>query len=102
MTHFHDSAIKKALVEIAPGEKESIDGSKFGEIIGSWVFLFHDMSILQDLVMTSYCRIEESVLEDLEILRASPLIKKDTQIVGLKYDIHTGVLTQVHKGKNEL
>ncbi|PVH78708.1 carbonic anhydrase [Cadophora sp. DSE1049] len=77
MTHFHDAAIKKALIEIAPGEKEGIEGSKFGEITGS-------------------------VLEDLALLRASPLIKKDTQIVGLKYDIHTGVLTQVHEGKSEL
>ncbi|KAH6718747.1 carbonic anhydrase [Leptodontidium sp. MPI-SDFR-AT-0119] len=81
MTHFHDDAIKKALIEVAPGEKESIEGSKFGEIAGS---------------------IEESVLEDLALLRASPLIKKTTQIVGLKYDIHTGVLTQVHESKSEL
>ncbi|KAH9206827.1 carbonic anhydrase [Leptodontidium sp. 2 PMI_412] len=77
MTHFHDDAIKKALIEVAPGEKESIEGSKFGEIAGS-------------------------VLEDLALLRASPLIKKTTQIVGLKYDIHTGVLTQVHESKSEL
>ncbi|KAH7403751.1 carbonic anhydrase [Cadophora sp. MPI-SDFR-AT-0126] len=81
MTHFHDSAIKKALIDLAPEEEKAIQGSKFGEITGS---------------------IEESVLEDLALLRASPLIKKDTQIVGLKYDIHTGVLTQVHENKNEL
>lgn len=36
MTHFHDDAIKKALIEVAPGEKESIEGSKFGEIAGSY------------------------------------------------------------------
>lgn len=35
MTHFHDSAIKKALTELAPGEKDSIEGSKWGEIAGS-------------------------------------------------------------------
>jgi carbonic anhydrase len=35
MTHFHDSAIKKALIEIAPEEKDSIEASKFGEITGS-------------------------------------------------------------------
>ncbi|KAK0104933.1 hypothetical protein ONS95_005195 [Cadophora gregata] len=81
MTHFHDSAIKQALTEIAPGEKQSIESSKFGEITGS---------------------IEESVLEDLALLRASPLIKKDTQIVGLKYDIFTGILTQVHESRGEL
>lgn len=32
MTHFHDADIKKALVEIAPQEKASIEASKFGEI----------------------------------------------------------------------
>lgn len=54
------------------------------------------------MILTMYPSIEESVLEDLALLRASPLIKKTTQIVGLKYDIHTGVLTQVHESKSEL
>ncbi|KAF1998102.1 hypothetical protein P154DRAFT_524405 [Amniculicola lignicola CBS 123094] len=35
MTHFHDDAIKKALIELAPEVKESIEASKFGEITGS-------------------------------------------------------------------
>jgi carbonic anhydrase len=32
MTHFHDDDIKKALLEIAPEEKNSIESSQFGEI----------------------------------------------------------------------
>jgi len=39
--------------------------------------------------------IEESIREDLALLKASPLIKKTTQIVGLKLDISTGMLTEV-------
>lgn len=35
MTHFHDSEIKKALVELAPEEKSSIEAAKYGEITGS-------------------------------------------------------------------
>ncbi|KAF2466482.1 carbonic anhydrase [Lindgomyces ingoldianus] len=70
MTHYHDPAIKKALIEIAPEEHESIEASQFGEII-------------------------TSVRADVAILKASPLIKKDTQIVGLKYEINTGVLMVV-------
>ncbi|KAH8789143.1 carbonic anhydrase [Hyaloscypha finlandica] len=81
MTHFHDDAIKETLLQIAPGEKVSIEASKFGEIKGS---------------------IEESIREDLALIRASPLIKKTTQVVGLKYDIHTGVLSQVEETKSEL
>ena len=37
MTHFHDAAIKEALFEIAPAEKQTIDKSTFGEITGSYV-----------------------------------------------------------------
>jgi carbonic anhydrase len=37
MTHFHDEEIKKALLELAPDEAESIRQSKFGEITGSYV-----------------------------------------------------------------
>ncbi|KAF8852868.1 carbonic anhydrase [Acephala macrosclerotiorum] len=77
MTHFHDSEIKKALLELAPEEKSLIEDAKYGEITGS-------------------------VREDLALIRASPLIKKTTQVIGLKYDIHTGVLTQVEENKSEL
>jgi carbonic anhydrase len=35
MTHFHDDAIKEALLQIAPEGKASIEASKFGEIKGS-------------------------------------------------------------------
>jgi carbonic anhydrase len=37
MTHFHDDTVRKALVELAPQEKESIEASKFGEITTSLV-----------------------------------------------------------------
>lgn len=40
--------------------------------------------------------------EDLALIKASPLIKKTTQVIGLKYDIHTGILTQVEENKSEL
>ena len=33
--------------------------------------------------------------EDVALLAASPFIRPGTQIVGLKYDINTGVVTQV-------
>lgn len=49
-----------------------------------------------------YYRIEESIKEDIAILRASPLIKDDTQIVGLAYDTATGVLTEVEESKSIL
>jgi carbonic anhydrase len=74
MTHFHDHKIREALVEIAPGDADAINSTKFGEISGS---------------------IEDSVREDLEILRKSPWIKESTQLVGLKYEIETGKLSVV-------
>lgn len=74
MTHFHDSKIREALLEIAPGDGEAIKSTKFGEVAGS---------------------IEESVREDLAILRNSPWIREGTQLVGLKYEIETGKLTLV-------
>jgi carbonic anhydrase len=36
------------------------------------------------------------------ILKNSPLIRKDTQLVGLKYDIVTGLLSEVTPAKSEL
>ena len=46
--------------------------------------------------------VEESIREDLELLKASPLIRKDTQIVGVKYDISTGLLSEVELNKSGL
>jgi carbonic anhydrase len=46
--------------------------------------------------------IEESVREDVALLRASSWISKDIQIIGLKYDISTGELSIVEESKSEL
>ena len=56
----------------------------------------------KEIVTNHAYRIEGSVREDIALIRASPLIKKTTQIVGLKYDIHTGTLTQVQEVQSEL
>ncbi|TVY81024.1 Uncharacterized protein LSUE1_G004365, partial [Lachnellula suecica] len=81
MTHFHDADFKKALIELSAENKSSIEGMKFGEITNG---------------------IESSIREDIAVLKASPLIKKTTQIVGLAYDIKTGALTEVTEHKSEL
>jgi carbonic anhydrase len=46
--------------------------------------------------------VEDSVREDVALLRASSWISKDTQIIGLKYDISTGELFIVEESKSEL
>ncbi|KAJ5628758.1 hypothetical protein N7490_010986 [Penicillium lividum] len=74
LTHFHDADIKQALLEIAPHEKELIKASEFGEIKNS---------------------IEDSIREDIALIRASPLIKKNIQILGLAFDTSTGLLTEI-------
>lgn len=35
MSHFHDDEIKEALIKIAPQEEDTINASKYGEIVGS-------------------------------------------------------------------
>jgi carbonic anhydrase len=35
MTHFHNADIRKALLEFAPQEEETINATKYGEITGS-------------------------------------------------------------------
>lgn len=35
MTHFHDAEVRKALIENAPQEKETIKATRYGEILGS-------------------------------------------------------------------
>ncbi|KPI36759.1 uncharacterized protein AB675_11751 [Cyphellophora attinorum] len=74
LTHFHDSDIKKDLLEIAPSNAQEINASSFGEITNG---------------------VDASIREDVSLLRASPMIRSDTQIVGLKYDIDTGALTEI-------
>lgn len=89
--HFYDDKIREELIKVAPEEKESIDGMKFGEIIKLACPSGNDL----DNCANSWYSIEQSIKEDLALLRASPLIKKTTQLVGLKLDFATGVLTQV-------
>lgn len=48
-----------------------------------------------NLELTFCRRIEDSVREDLKLLRQSPWIKDSTQLVGLKYEIESGKLSIV-------
>jgi carbonic anhydrase len=52
--------------------------------------------------LTIVDRVEDSIREDIAILKSSQLINKSTQIIGLKYDIHTGLLSQVSENASEL
>ncbi|KAK5464768.1 hypothetical protein LTS15_001331 [Exophiala xenobiotica] len=81
LTHYHDKDIQNALLEISPDAKDLIQSLKFGEITN---------------------RVEDSIREDIAILKSSQLINKSTQIIGLKYDIHTGLLSQVSEDASEL
>lgn len=47
-------------------------------------------------------RIEKSLREDIAALKASPLIKKGTSIIGLAYDIDTGLLSEVRENESGL
>ena len=46
--------------------------------------------------------VEDSIRTDIALLKASPLIKKSTQIVGLAYEIETGLLREVEVAENRL
>ncbi|KAI1618946.1 carbonic anhydrase [Exophiala viscosa] len=73
LTHYHDRDIKDALFQFAPSDAHDlIETTKFGEITD----------------------LEKSIKEDVAILKASPLIKNSTRIIGLLYDITTGLLSE--------
>ena len=44
-------------------------------------------------------RVEESVSEDVALLKASPFIKPGTRIIGFKYDIMTGVAEKLEESE---
>lgn len=77
MTHFRDADIKKHLYTISPDAGKEIEGiERYGEITGA---------------------IEESIKEDVALLRASPFVKAGTIIVGAKYDVFTGELEEMER-----
>lgn len=49
-----------------------------------------------------YSSVQQTVKEDVALLKASPFIQKDIQIVGLVYDTNTGILTEVKEHESEL
>ncbi|KAM0709049.1 hypothetical protein Q7P35_003085 [Cladosporium inversicolor] len=74
MTHYFDPMVRETLLKISPSEKEQIKSMSFGEITGS---------------------LEDSVREDIAILRKSPFIKRGTHLVGLTYNVETGEVAMV-------
>jgi len=74
MTHATDDIIRSEILKIVPEKADEIAATKYGAIT---------------------VPIEESVREDVAFLRDSPFVRKETTLIGLKYDTHTGVVTVV-------
>lgn len=51
--------------------------------------------------LTEEISLEESLKEDIDALRASPWIKKNTRFIGLKYETHAGTLHEFVDSKPE-
>jgi len=68
-----DEEVRETLKARAPEHAEEINKMKFGEITD----------------------VDESVREDVELLRSSPFISKNTNILGFNLDIKTGLLAEV-------
>jgi carbonic anhydrase len=49
-----------------------------------------------DIDFLPFSDLEESVREDVAFLLSSPLIPADILVRGFVYDVHTGILTEVH------
>ncbi|KAF4451659.1 carbonic anhydrase [Fusarium austroafricanum] len=75
MSHFSDADIRQAMLKIAPEEERVINNSRYGEI---------DEGSIQN-----------SLQHDVLFLQACPFVVPGTQIVGLAYDIKSGILTRV-------
>ncbi|OCL10080.1 carbonic anhydrase [Glonium stellatum] len=73
MAHMPDEAVRQRLKGRAPELSREIDQMTFGEILD----------------------VDESVREDIALLKASPLLSKDLTILGYSLDIHTGLLAEV-------
>jgi carbonic anhydrase len=100
MSHVSDEECRQHLMKIVPeNEKEAIRGEKFGEIRDRYVFILVSPSLchLLETVLTlrRFRNFEDSIKEDVRILRESTWIKKDTRIVGLMYDTHTGGFKEI-------
>jgi carbonic anhydrase len=48
-----------------------------------------------DIDFLPFSDVEQSVRDDMEIIRSSPLIPNDTRVTGVVYDVQTGKIHQV-------
>ncbi len=97
MTHFHDEDIRKILLEMAPEDKEAIEAQKFGEMLDGYVsdVYFLVRGAVQESLTTTLSSVESSIREDLALLKASPWVKKGIELIGLKYDTRTGLVSYI-------
>jgi len=72
-TLVRDAEVREMMKKRAPERSEEIDKMTFGEIPD----------------------VDASVREDVALLKASPFLSKDTEILGYNLDVETGLLTEV-------
>ncbi|KAH8705415.1 carbonic anhydrase [Talaromyces proteolyticus] len=75
LTHNTEESIRTSLKTMFPGKQETIENTEFGAIEN----------------------LEQSVVDDIQFLKYSPLIRKEIVLKGFVYDIHTGKLKEICK-----
>ncbi|KAK9329341.1 carbonic anhydrase [Lipomyces starkeyi] len=91
LTHATNEKIRHILKQRLP-EDPTIDTLEFGEIKKRVLPFFAARKSVSDKVFS----LEMSVLEDMQFLRNSPLVRADLVIKGYLYDLETGRLTEVN------
>ena len=72
-THVLDEDVRTAILARRPELKGEVEGMKFGEITG----------------------LEGSVIEDIKVLKSTPLLPADIEVLGYVLDLETGLLREV-------
>ena len=75
------------------GDDDLVSDSKGLEI--DWSLIGGGCVDASDIDFLPFSDLEQSVRDDIEVVRSSPLIPNDVEVAGFVYDVKTGRLTEV-------
>ena len=94
MTYVSAEGLSKRLEDKVPEKKGEIEGMEWGEFT-EWAHLRPLGSEMLHVLMLDIRSLEQSVRDDVEIVKSSPYLSKDLKVLGFVYDIAHGTVEEV-------
>ena len=94
-TYITEEKMQAKIAEVTPDRKEQIEGMNFGAFTEYVAFSLPKFCMVRNGALNLLPSLEQSIRDDMQIVKAWPGLKGDVNVLGYVYDLADGLVKEV-------